>query len=57
MELGRGYKLVADTFLENEKCGLQEIDFLSVVDAYFSIKKNSTFKEMFKLGFVLKQNK
>lgn len=50
MELGAGYKLVGDTFLESEKCGLQEIAYLQVVDPYLAIKKNSSYKEMLKIG-------
>ncbi|GLV31404.1 Ionotropic receptor 75d [Carabus blaptoides fortunei] len=50
MELGAGYKLVGDTFLESEKCGLQEIPYLQVVDPYLAIKKNSSYKEMLKIG-------
>lgn len=56
VELGAGYKLVSDTFLESEKCGLHEIEYLELVEPYFSIKKNSSYKEIFKMGYVYFQN-
>lgn len=55
MELGVGYKLVSETFLEYEKCGLQEIQYLEVTDPWYSIKKNSTYKELFKTGLMRMQ--
>jgi hypothetical protein len=30
MELGVGYKIIGQTFQEDEKCGLQEIQYLQV---------------------------
>ncbi|GLV44411.1 yellow-c [Carabus blaptoides fortunei] len=50
MEVGPGYKLISDTFLESEKCGLQEINFLTVVDTYLSIPKESSYKEIIRIG-------
>ncbi|KAK9730319.1 Ligand-gated ion channel [Popillia japonica] len=50
METGAGYKLVGETFLENEKCDLQEIQFLEVPDPWLAIQKNSSYKEMLKIG-------
>lgn len=50
MELGVGYKLVSETFHEHEKCGLQEIQYLQVIDPWYAIQKDSPFKEMFKIG-------
>ena len=51
-ETGVGYKLVSDTFKEEEKCGLKEIIFLRVIDPWYVIRKNSTFKEPIKVGYV-----
>lgn len=51
METGAGYKIVGETFLEHEKCGLQEIQFLQVSDPWLAIQKNSSYKEMLKIGF------
>nr|WJJ63351.1 ionotropic receptor 75s [Pachyrhinus yasumatsui] len=57
METGSGYKLVSETFREDEKCGLQEIPYLQVVDPWFAIQKNSSYKEMLKIGLrLLREN-
>lgn len=48
-ELCRGYKVVSKTFHEIEKCGLQEIQHFSY-DVYYPIPKNSSFKEIVKIG-------
>ena len=42
---------MGETFLEHEKCGLQEIQFLQVIDPFYAIQKNSTYKELFKIGY------
>lgn len=51
-ELATGYKNVKDTFYENEKCGLVEIEYLRVVDPWHVIPKYSPYKEIFKVRFV-----
>nr|XP_022912415.1 glutamate receptor 1-like [Onthophagus taurus] len=51
METGAGYKIVGETFLEGEKCGLQEIQFLQVPDPWLAIQKNSSYKEILKIAF------
>lgn len=48
MEVGVGYKILQEIFQEDEKCGLQEIQYLQVVDPFYAVQKNSTYKEMFK---------
>lgn len=50
MELALGYKLMSETFFEDEKCGLTEIAFLQVTDPWYAIKKNSSYAELFKIG-------
>uniref|UniRef100_A0A182J1B5 Ionotropic glutamate receptor C-terminal domain-containing protein n=1 Tax=Anopheles atroparvus TaxID=41427 RepID=A0A182J1B5_ANOAO len=50
VEQGVGYKVISETYQEDEKCGLQEIQYLQVVDPYYAIQKNSSFKEMVKIG-------
>ncbi|XP_049823904.1 uncharacterized protein LOC109603282 [Aethina tumida] len=50
VETGAGYKLVGETFQEDEKCGLQEIQFLQVPDPFLAIQKNSSFTELLKIG-------
>lgn len=53
MELGVGYKLISETFLEYEKCDLQEIQYLEVIDPYYAIQKNSSFNELFTISYVV----
>lgn len=53
MELGVGYKIVGETFQEDEKCGIQEIQYLQVVDPYYAVQKNSSYKELFKISLLL----
>nr|QNH68025.1 ionotropic receptor 1 [Apriona germarii] len=50
METGPGYKIIAEVFREEEKCGLQEIQFLQVTDPWLAIQKNSSYKELLKIG-------
>lgn len=50
MEVGVGYKILLETFEEDEKCGLQEIQYLQVIDPFYAIQKNSSYKELFKIG-------
>lgn len=50
MELALGYKLMSETFFENEKCGIVEIAYLQVTEPWYAIKKNSSYKELFKIG-------
>lgn len=52
MEVGVGYKILLETFQEDEKCGLQEIQFLQVIDPFYAIQKNSSYKEIFKVGLL-----
>lgn len=42
--------MVTETFFENEKCDLQEIQFYELIDPWYAIQKNSSFKEVFKVG-------
>nr|QZH55082.1 ionotropic receptor 75q.2 [Achelura yunnanensis] len=50
METGVGYKFIGKYFLEGEKCGLKEIPFLQVQDPWLAVRKNTPYKEMFKIG-------
>ena len=50
-ELGIGYKIVSDTFLEEEKCGLQTIVcFVDFVDPWISVSKQTPFKEILSIA-------
>ncbi|XP_063224742.1 uncharacterized protein LOC134532250 [Bacillus rossius redtenbacheri] len=50
-EVGTGYKLVLDSFDEDEKCGLTRIPYIQVVDAYQVIQKNSVYKEIMAVAY------
>lgn len=50
VEYGNGYRAISDTFTENEKCGLQEIDFWGQMNPWIAIHKNSTYKKLIKFG-------
>lgn len=50
MEGGIGYKVMSETFYEHEKCGLIEIAYLQVTEPWYAIRKNSSYKELFKVG-------
>lgn len=49
-ELTSGYKVIADTFHESEKCCLREIEFVRVISPWLPVKKNSTYREILKVG-------
>lgn len=49
MECGPGYKLMSELFYEDEKCGLIEIDYISIIDPWMPIRKRSPYKEIFKV--------
>ncbi|KAK0165908.1 hypothetical protein PV328_004386 [Microctonus aethiopoides] len=44
-----GYELIQQTFEENEKCGLHEIDYLKVLEPMLIIKRNSPYREIFRV--------
>lgn len=44
------YIFLGETFMEDEKCGLQEIEFLQVPDPYLAVQKNTSYREIIKLG-------
>ena len=51
METAAAYKVIGEIFTESEKCGLQEIaGYIDVIDPYYAIKKNSSFRENFKVS-------
>ncbi|XP_035792212.1 glutamate receptor 3-like [Anopheles albimanus] len=45
VELGVCYRLISDTFQEDEKCGLQEVEYIKVIDPYYAVQKNTSFRE------------
>lgn len=54
MELSPGYKLIAETFYEHEKCGLKELDYMNLPSPWFVVAKHSPYKELIKTTLVLK---
>ncbi|XP_060802880.1 ionotropic receptor 75a-like [Amyelois transitella] len=50
MNKGIGYRLVDRYFHEHEKCGLQEIGYLYDTKTYITCRKNSPYRETFKIG-------
>ncbi|XP_021928351.1 glutamate receptor ionotropic, delta-2-like [Zootermopsis nevadensis] len=52
MELGPGYKYIWDTFLEEDKCNLQRITFLTEIPKPFvAVSKKTPFKEILTIGY------
>ncbi|XP_049290710.1 uncharacterized protein LOC125767835 [Anopheles funestus] len=45
VEQGVCYKVISETFQEEEKCGLQEVEYLKVIEPYYAVQKNSSFRE------------
>ncbi|KAM3960280.1 ionotropic receptor 75a [Aphomia sociella] len=52
MELNPGYRLIQETYQENEKCDLVEIDYINEIDPWLPGQKRSPFKELFKINFM-----
>lgn len=52
-ELGTVYKIMQDTFQEEEKCGITAIDFLHVLYPLFVIQTQSPYLEIIKNGALL----
>lgn len=47
VELGPGYEVIADTFLEEEKCGLETINFLiEIAEPWVGVSLTSPFIEI-----------
>lgn len=48
---GVAYKLIKETFYEDEKCGLQEVgNYIEVVDPWYTMRKDSPYKEIIRVG-------
>ncbi|KAG8034284.1 hypothetical protein G9C98_001368 [Cotesia typhae] len=50
VDTAAGYQLMQETYDEDEKCGLQEIDYMGVLDPMLVIKRRSPYREIFKVG-------
>ncbi|XP_071629010.1 ionotropic receptor 75a-like isoform X1 [Temnothorax longispinosus] len=49
-EIGTVYQLMQDTYFEEEKCGLTEIDYLKVLYPLLVIQEQSPYSEIIKTG-------
>jgi len=49
-EIGTIYQLMQETYFEEEKCGLTEIDYLNVLYPLLVIQKQSPYSEIIKNG-------
>nr|WCF43331.1 ionotropic receptor IR75p [Spodoptera frugiperda] len=52
MELNPGYRLIQETYQEDEKCDLVEIDYINEIDPWVPGQKRSPFKDLFKINFL-----
>lgn len=50
-EIGSIYEIMEDTYQEEEKCGLMEIDFLNVLYPLLVIQMQSPYLEIIKNGY------
>jgi hypothetical protein len=51
VELGSGYLVISDTFLEEEKCGLQTMNFLiEIVEPWVGVSNTTPFKEILSIA-------
>ncbi|XP_033608435.1 uncharacterized protein LOC111867100 [Cryptotermes secundus] len=52
VELGPGYQVISETFLEEEKCGLQTINFLiEIVEPWVGVSKTTPFVEILSIAY------
>lgn len=49
MELNPGYRLIQETYQEDEKCDLVEIDYINEIDPWVPGQKRSPLKDLFKI--------
>nr|AST36234.1 putative ionotropic receptor IR75p.2 [Hedya nubiferana] len=52
MELNPGYRLIQETYQEDEKCDLVEIDYINEINPWLPGQKRSPFKDLFKINFI-----
>ncbi|CAH2089188.1 unnamed protein product [Euphydryas editha] len=52
MELNPGYRLIQETYQEDEKCDLVEIDYINEIDPWLPGQKRSPYKDLFKINFM-----
>lgn len=54
LEHGACMQLVSDTFYEHEKCSMRKIAYLNENPRMIVLPKNSSYYDMFKIGYVFK---
>ncbi|CAH0401150.1 unnamed protein product [Chilo suppressalis] len=52
MESNPGYRLIQETYQEDEKCDLVEIDYINEIDPWVPGQKKSPYKDLFKINFI-----
>ncbi|GBP35769.1 Glutamate receptor 4 [Eumeta japonica] len=52
MELNPGYRLIQETYREDEKCDLVEINYINEFDPWLPGQKRGPYKEIFKTSFM-----
>lgn len=52
VEDGTGFRIINEIFDENEKCGLQIVDYWNKINPWITIQKNSSYKKLIKIGYV-----
>nr|AXF48850.1 ionotropic receptor IR19 [Lobesia botrana] len=52
MELNPGYRLIQETFQEDEKCDLVEIDYINEIDPWLPAQRRSPYKDLLKINFI-----
>ncbi|KAL4705622.1 hypothetical protein ACJJTC_002008 [Scirpophaga incertulas] len=52
MESNPGYRLIQETYHEDEKCDLVEIDYINEIDPWVPGQKRSPYKDLFKINFI-----
>ncbi|XP_053615034.1 uncharacterized protein LOC128677894 [Plodia interpunctella] len=52
MESNPGYRLIQETYHEDEKCDLVEIDYINEIEPWVPGQKRSPFRDLFKINFI-----
>lgn len=52
VETSAGYQVMQDTYAEDEKCGLHEIDVLNILNPLLVIKRQSPYRELIRVRYL-----
>ncbi|XP_052873871.1 uncharacterized protein LOC128279192 [Anopheles cruzii] len=50
VELGIAYLLINDLYQEGEKCDLKKVDSYKLIDPYYAVQKNTSFRESVRIA-------